>query len=133
MNWIGVKGEFWLCTPPLLLYPLLHLKAEYLFTTVIVDSPKISTTIGVGVPVAKTNERYIDTVFGSYTRIYSYILQFYTHNGSNHRPKSPALYEIYITYNFVLYNCIVCTPSVYIIFVVSAGLCTDIADFRTSR
>ena len=69
----------------------------------------------------------------SYTRIYSYILQFYTHNGSNHRPKSPALYEIYITYNFVLYNCIVCTPSVYIIFVVSAGLCTDIADFRTSR
>ena len=68
-----------------------------------------------------------------YTRIYSYILQFYTHNGSNH--KSRALYEIYITYNLVLYNRIVCTPSVNITFVVfaSAGFCTDIADFRTSR
>ena len=62
VNWTGVKGEFWPCSPPLLLYPLLHLKAEYLFTTVIVDSPKRSTTIGVGVPDAKTNERCIDTV-----------------------------------------------------------------------
>jgi len=74
MNWIGVKGEFWLCTPPLLLYPLLHLKAEYLFTTVIVDSPKISTTIGVGVPVAKTNERYIDTVLYTNLQLYPAVL-----------------------------------------------------------
>ena len=94
-------------TPPLLLYPLLHLKAEYLFTTVIVDSPNI----GVGVPDAKTNERYIytyciDTVL--YTNlVISCRTQFYIHSGSNH--KSRALYEIYITYNFVLYNRIVCT------------------------
>ena len=83
-------------------------------------------------PDAKTNEQLYCRI-QSYTQIYSYILQFYNHNGSNH--KSPALYEIYITYNFVLYNRIVCAPSVNITFVVfaSADLCTDIADFRTSR
>ena len=131
MNWISVKSELWPCMPPLLLYPLLHLKTEYLFTTVDRLAKKINNNMCRS--VGREDEPNV-VLIQSYTRIYSYIMQFYTHNhGLNH--KSPALHKIYSTYNFVLYNRIVCTPSVNITFVVfaSAGVCTDIADFRTSR
>jgi len=134
MNWIGVKGEFWPCTPPLLLYPLLLLKAEYLRTC----SPRLLSTRQKYqqqlVSECQTRRRTNVVLIQSYTRIYSYILQlYYTHNGSNR--KSRVLYEIYSTYNFVLYNRIVCTPSVNITFVVFAyaDVCTDITDFWTSR
>ena len=92
----------------MLLYPLLHLKAEYLFTTVIVDSPNISTTIGVGVPDAKTNERCIytysiDTVLYTNLQLYAAELSFTCTVVPiiNHA----RLHHVY----FVLYNRIVYT------------------------
>ena len=130
MDWIGVKGEFWPYRPPLLLYPLLHVKAEYLFTTVIVDSPNIKNNIGVGVLDAKTNERCIDSLIHEFTVISCSFIRTMVQIINNAR---------YMRFTSRITLCCIIELSVRlyvnIILVVfaSAGLCADIADFRTSR
>jgi len=47
MNWIGVKGEFWPCSPLLLSYPLLYIRKLSTYSPRLLSTRQITTTIGV--------------------------------------------------------------------------------------